>query len=121
MLKILVIDDEEQIREMISLALKTMGYHVVKAKDGAEGIRKFSESLFDIVITDFFMPFYNGDEVASHIRKTDGNIPIICITGTPEAVGLNFYDIVLEKPCSLKKLTEYIKAIENSTDTTEVG
>jgi CheY-like chemotaxis protein len=113
MLKILVIDDEEQVLYMISLTLKTVGYHIVKAKDGREGIRKFDELSFDIVITDLNMPFYNGDEVARHVRRTDGNIPIVCITGTPEDVVLSCFDLVLKKPFSLKELVGYIQEIEN--------
>jgi DNA-binding response OmpR family regulator len=113
MLKILLIDDEEEVLDVVSLVLKTMGYYVVKARDGKEGIRRFDELSFDVVVTDLNMPLCNGDEVAKHIRKTDGNIQIICITGTPEDVDNSYFDIVLKKPFSFKKLVEYIKTIEN--------
>jgi len=116
MLKILVIDDEEEVLDMVSLVLKTMGYHVVKAKDGEEGIKKFDELSFDVVVTDLNMPICNGDDVARHVRRTDGNIPVICITGTPEHVDDCYFDVVLKKPFSFKKLSEHIKAIENTRE-----
>jgi two-component system, OmpR family, response regulator VicR len=117
MLKILVIDDEEQVLDIISLVLKTLGYNVVKARDGQEGIRKFDESFFDIVITDFNMPFYNGDEVARHIHNANGDFPIICITGAPEDIDFNCFDIVLGKPFSFTELAESVKKIVNARTT----
>jgi DNA-binding response OmpR family regulator len=113
MLKILVIDDEEEVLDMVSLVLKTTGYYVVKARNGEEGIKKFDELSFDIVITDFNMPFYNGEEVARHVRSASRNIPTICITGKPENIDQSDFDLVLEKPFSLKKLVEYIRLVES--------
>jgi CheY-like chemotaxis protein len=111
MMTVLVIDDEEEVLDSISLILKAVGYHVVKARDGEEGIRKFHEHSFDIVITDLFMPSCNGDEMARHVRREGKGIPVIGITGNPWDMDLGCFDIVMKKPFSLKKLVEYIKTV----------
>ena len=113
MLKILVIDDEEEVLDSVSLVLESVGHQVVKARNGEEGIRIFDEFSFDVVITDLLMPICNGDQVVRHIRKNGGTIPVIGITGTPENADLSYFNIVLKKPFSFKTLIEYIKTIDN--------
>lgn len=115
MLRILLIDDEETVLDTISFILKTEGYQVVKARNGEEGIRKFDELPFDIVITDLIMPLCNGNDVARYVRSSGRSIPIIGITGTPEDVVKSCFDIVLKKPFSIKKLVGHIKEIENGS------
>jgi len=114
MVKILLIDDEEDVLNTISMVLKTMGCHVVQARDGEEGISRFEELSFDIVITDLIMPNYNGNDVARYIRNARDNIKIIGITGTPEKAEAELFDILMIKPFSINKLIEYIKLIENN-------
>ena len=114
MLKILVIDDEETVLDSISLVLKNAGYQVVKARNGEEGIRIFDQYSFDIVITDFFMPVCNGNQVAKYIRNNRKTTPVIGITGTPEEADFSCFDIVLKKPFSLKKLIEHINILKTS-------
>jgi CheY-like chemotaxis protein len=112
MLKILVVDDEDAVLKIISKVLKTAGHNVEEAVNGAEGIRKFNEYDFDVVVTDLFMPLCNGDELAKHVRNAGKDIPIIAITGTPDKIDKSCFDIVLKKPFSLKTLTGCIKALE---------
>ncbi|MBN1627060.1 MAG: response regulator [Deltaproteobacteria bacterium] len=109
--KVLVVDDEEDIRVLLSTFLITAGYDVVTAKDGEEGIRLFDQSGFDIVITDLAMPLYDGNEVARYIRNNVRRIPVIGISGTPEDMDRDIFDIVLEKPFSLEELIRCFKAI----------
>ena len=56
MARILIIDDESQIRSMLRLMLERVGYEVVEAPDGIEGIRKYREKPADLIITDLIMP-----------------------------------------------------------------
>lgn len=110
--RVLVVDDDEDIRALLSTLLIAAGYDVVTAKDGEEGIRLFDQSGFDIVITDFAMPLYNGNEVARHVHNNGRRIPVIGISGTPADMDLKSFDLVLEKPFSPDKLIKCIKAIE---------
>ena len=66
---VLVIDDETGITEVIEEALRMVGYEVEVACNGREGIRKFNDQPYDLVITDICMPGVNGNSVARHIRK----------------------------------------------------
>ena len=74
---ILVIDDEKGILQLMHQALTKFGHHVETADDGQEGIRKFDDGSFDIVITDHSL----GDGTAFEILKLAENIPVIVVTG----------------------------------------
>jgi len=121
MLKILVVDDEEAVLKIISQVLKTAGHNVEEARDGADGIKKFNECDFDVVVTDLFMPLCNGNELAKHVCNAGKKIPVIGITGSPENIEKSCFDIVLIKPFPLKVLTECIKAIEGDGKLLEAG
>ena len=111
MSKILVIDDEEDLRDLISLYLRVAGHEAVTAQDGEEGLRKFDESLFDAVITDITMPKCNGDEVARYIRNSAKRIPIVAITGTPWDVDHGIFDRVMDKPFLYEEFIECVESV----------
>jgi two-component system, chemotaxis family, chemotaxis protein CheY len=81
-LRALVIEDSQQMRRSIMYALQRTGlFEVEEAQDGAEGLRKLSQSRFDIVLTDINMPVLDGLKVVSHIRATvRAAVPIVVIT-----------------------------------------
>ena len=109
---ILVIDDEKGILQIIRQALTKFGHHVETAADGQEGIRKFDDGSFDIVITDIRMPGIDGNGVVKHIRNSEKqSIPVIAISGTPWLMESNAFDMVLAKPFPLKKLVESIGSL----------
>ena len=109
---VLVIDDEKGILQIIRQALTKFGHNVETATDGQEGIRKFDDGSFDIVITDIRMPGIDGNGVVKHIRKSDKqSIPVIAISGTPWLMENNTFDMVLAKPFPLKKLVESIGSL----------
>jgi|WetSurMetagenome_2_1015567.scaffolds.fasta_scaffold144698_3 CheY-like chemotaxis protein len=110
MLKILLIDDEEEVLNTIARILLTVGHNVVKARNGKEGISRFDEQPFDLVITDLFMPLANGDEVARYVSTSGKRVPVIGITGTPKDMDRTSFDKVLEKPFMFEDLIESIKA-----------
>lgn len=79
--RILVIDDEERARELISGLLKADSHEVVLADCGAKGLQLLREGSFDLVITDLAMPVMNGDEVARRVQEIRSGIPVIMLTG----------------------------------------
>jgi len=110
MCHILVIDDEKNILEMIKMALTKFGHDVETASDGEEGIRKFDEKRFDLVITDIKMPRLDGNGVLQYIRNSKRqSTPVIGISGTPWMLDGKNFDAVLAKPFLIKTLADYIR------------
>src|ERR1044072_1421081 len=77
---ILVIDDEEAIREGLEMLLLTEGYSVDLAANGGEGLRKMESHPFDLVLLDLMMPDISGMDVLAEARKRDLETPIFMIT-----------------------------------------
>ncbi len=112
MYNILVIDNEESILLMITMALAKFGFNVEIATDGLEGIEKFDEGRFDLVVTDIIMPGLNGNGVARHIRKSEKKYtPVIAISGTPWRINVGDFDAVLTKPTSIQTLVDTVKTL----------
>ncbi len=107
---ILVIDNEESILLLLATALAKYGFNVEIAVDGTEGIKKFDEGHFDLVITDILMPGLNGNGVARHIRNSENKYtPVIAISGTPWLVENGDFDAVLPKPFSIQALVDTVR------------
>ena len=81
MKRVLVVDDDDEIRQIISAALKMQGYDAIDVSNGDEAVRQMSMQSFDLVVCDLFMPDKDGMETMLAIRKTQPLIPIILITG----------------------------------------
>jgi len=107
MLNILVVDDEEAILYMLTEVLKKYGFNVETALGGIEGVQKFDEGVFDLVITDLCMPGIDGNDLAKHIRNSDRqSTPIIGISGTSWLMKSNYFNTVLSKPFSIQTLVD---------------
>ena len=112
MCTILVIDDEKGILRVIQEALTRFGHNVEIALDGVEGIKKFDDGSYDMVITDMRMPRLDGKGVVQHIRKSHRNfIPVLGISGTPWQTQDSGFDAVLSKPFPLQDLVESVKKL----------
>ena len=112
MCSILVIDDEKGILTVIREILTKCGHRVEIAQNGYEGIQKFDDDNFDIVITDMRMPGIGGEGVVKHIRKSQNkSIPVIGISGTPWLLQNNGFDLVLPKPFQLKDLIDSVSRL----------
>ena len=110
MCDVLVIDDEESILLMITIALAKFGFTVEIATDGSEGIKKFFEGNYGLVITDIQMPGPDGNDVVRHIRNSNRkSTPVIGISGTPWLLKNSDFDAVLPKPSSIKTLVDTAK------------
>ena len=95
---------------MIEMALTKFGHDVETASDGEEGIRKFDDNRFDLVITDIKMPRLDGNGVLKYIRNSaKRSTPVIGISGTPWMLEGTSFDAVLAKPFLIKTLADYIR------------
>ncbi len=116
MRNILVIDDEESIVRITTMALSKFGFNVEKATDGLEGIKKFDEGHFDLVITDFLMPGLDGNGVVRHIRNSRRQFtPVIGVSVTPWLLEDGDFDAVLSKPSSIITLVDTVKDLTSSS------
>ncbi len=79
--KILLVDDEKDVRDMLHLSLSAMGYDVLDAEDGIEALRLFKDSRPQIVLTDIKMPSMDGIELLQAVKREDPNTEVIMITG----------------------------------------
>jgi CheY-like chemotaxis protein len=114
MCTILVIDDEKGILRVIEEALTKFGHNVEIAADGCEGIQKFDDGSYDMVITDLRMPGIDGKGVVKHIRSSQKSaIPVIGISGTPWLIQDLGFDAVLPKPFPLQDLVESVKKLSS--------
>ena len=112
---VLIIDDEKSILRVLTIVLTNLGFNVETAADGLEGIKKFDECNFDVVITDIRMPALDGNCVAKHIRNSERrSTPVIGISGTPWLLEDGDFDAVLSKPASIKTLVDTVKNVAHS-------
>jgi CheY-like chemotaxis protein len=107
--KILLVDDESMVSDVLGQILTRLGYHVEIASGGHEGLRMFDGRVYDLVITDILMPEIDGHVVARHIRSSDRpKTPIIGISGTPWLLEGDIFDSVIAKPFNIQALTHAI-------------
>ena len=81
MARILIIDDESQIRSMLRLMLERVGYEVMEAADGMEGIRQYRDNPADLIITDLIMPNKDGIGMIIDLKKEFPQVKIIAMSG----------------------------------------
>jgi len=109
---ILVIDDEKSIVLIIAAALTKSGFNVEKATNGLEGIKKFDEGYFDLVITDLQMPGLDGNGVVRHIRNSERqSTPVVSISATPWYLQSDDFDAFILKPFSIKTLIDTVNEL----------
>ena len=97
--RILLVDDENDLREVVKLLLVEDSHTVIEANNGAEALDLFRKNQFDLVVTDFKIPFIMGDELALAMRRLAPAQPILMITAHPKRPGpCNPVDAVLRKP-----------------------
>jgi len=112
--RILLVDDEESIQALLTYPLRKEGYEVVVASDGREGLDRFAESRFDLVVLDVMMPRIDGIEVCRRLRARS-QVPIIMLTARDDEVdkvlGLEIgADDYITKPFSVREFRSRVKA-----------
>jgi DNA-binding response OmpR family regulator len=120
MARILIIDDDDQVRKMLRLTLNAAGFDVVEAQDGNVAMKFFRQDpLVDLVITDLIMPDKEGIETIIELRRDFPQVPIIAISG---GGGIDPDDylilakklgakITLEKPFSRKDIIDAVNEL----------
>jgi two-component system alkaline phosphatase synthesis response regulator PhoP len=115
--RILVVDDEKNIRDLLKFNLEKEGYDIVQAKDGKEALEKVKDNI-DLVVLDLMLPEIDGLNVCKKIRSDEklGDLPIIMLTAKSEdidrIIGLELgADDYLAKPFSLAELENRVKRI----------
>lgn len=83
-INVLAVDDSETIRDMVKQTLAMGGYEIVLAENGRDGLDKFSEGDFQLVIADINMPVMDGLTMIREIRKINENVPILTLTTESE-------------------------------------
>ncbi len=120
--RVLVVDDDEDIRKTVRLILTKADYDVVEAEDGEKGVEAIRSGdnpvMVDTIICDIHMPKVNGMEAIVYFRQQFPSVPVIVLTGEPDISGaatLFKQGIVeyLTKPVSPEKLTQCVnKAVK---------
>jgi CheY-like chemotaxis protein len=109
---ILVVDDQEDLREILQAKLRAAGYHVVTAGNGREAIAALAGAKFDLVLTDVLMPEQDGVELVIAMRKLPGAPPVIAMSGGGRVAAAEYLRIarglgavaIIEKPFSDEQL-----------------
>jgi two-component system, OmpR family, response regulator len=114
--RVLVVDDEATIRDLLAGALRFAGFEVETAASGAEAVRAAVSSRPDLILLDVMMPDGDGFEVASRLRASPGGIPVVFLTARDEVAdrvaGLNLgADDYVTKPFSLEEVLARVRAV----------
>jgi two-component system, NtrC family, nitrogen regulation response regulator NtrX len=118
---ILIIDDEKAIRKTLTEILSYEGYKIDEASDGEEGLKKFKEKNFDLVLCDIKMPKLDGIEFLEKAREVNDEVPIIIISGhgnietAVEAVKKGAYDYISKPPDLNRMLITLRNAMDKTT------
>lgn len=115
MTKVLVVEDEQSLREPLVFMLEKEGYEVVEAENGEVALSKFETESVDVILLDLMMPKIDGNQVCKTIRATS-NVPIIMLTAkdseVDKVVGLEIgADDYVTKPYSTRELLARMKAV----------
>ena len=119
--RVLIVDDEPSVREMLAIALKMAGFEVSEADNASTALNQVASSLPDVMLIDWMMPQVSGLELCRRLRRNPdtANIPLILLTarGEEEAkiTGLEVADDYITKPFSPRELVARLKAILRRT------
>jgi DNA-binding response OmpR family regulator len=119
--KIMVVDDEEDIRTTVGQVLEISGYEVIKAENGSECLQKLEQGVPDLVILDIMMPGMSGWDVAARIKENEkwNAVPIVFLTAKGDEMsmgmgGLASKDYIV-KPFDVVKLKQCVDQILTSS------
>ena len=111
--RLLVIDDELTVREVLCEFLRVLGYDVEAARDGADGLARLARERFDLVVTDLRMPHLDGWDVLESARAITPGMPVIMVTGAAEDEDLERARVhgvrLLAKPLTLQELKAAVR------------
>jgi CheY-like chemotaxis protein len=110
-LKVLVVDDDDAVRQVLADGLRAQGLKVVEAPDGASGLEVFARERPDVLVLDFAMPGMTGAEVARHARALRPTVPVVFCSGYADTLALDgvAHSIVLRKPVGADELGRKVR------------
>ena len=107
-----IIEDDEQVLSMMRNYFEYLGYKIITASNGMEGLKMVSSAKYDLVITDIVMPYVSGVGIITVIKEKVPKVPVIAITAygkNPERLAAEKQaDVVLRKPFEMEKLKEHV-------------
>lgn len=114
--RILIVDDDDEIRELLEFDIASSGYFVDTAKDGMEGLNKALNNTYDLILLDVMMPKMNGFDVCKNIRQAKLAVPILMLTakGTIDDKTVGFdsgADDYLVKPFDIQEVLLRIRVL----------
>ena len=114
--RLLVVDDDAAVLEIIQDMLHFKGYRVVAVADGKKALEAIETEEFDLVLTDLGMPGISGWEIARSVKAKNPKLPVVLLTGWgiqygEEDLANEGVDLVLSKPLSLDELSEGIERL----------
>jgi GAF domain-containing protein len=117
-LRVLVIDDESQVRETLADMLRDLHHHVEVAEHGAAGLERFRAERFDLVMTDLAMPGISGWQVAQAVKGLRPEVPVILVTGwgvevPAQQLRASGVDRVMSKPFGVDDVRDIVTSLEN--------
>lgn len=119
--RVLIVDDETAVREMLAVALEMAGFEVLEAENASTALNQVASSLPDLMLIDWMMPQVSGLELCRRLRRNPdtANIPLILLTARGEEdakiTGLEVADDYITKPFSPRELVARLKAILRRT------
>ncbi|MCB9058854.1 MAG: response regulator transcription factor [Calditrichae bacterium] len=124
--KVLIVEDEQRMREGLKDNLEFEGYDVELAEDGKAGLDKIKETAYDLILLDVMMPKMSGFDVCKQVRSAGIAYPIVMLTAKGEEIdkvlGLELgADDYITKPFSLRELLARIKAILRRSQTASLA
>jgi CheY-like chemotaxis protein len=119
MARILIIDDDAQVRDVMRRMLEREGYAVDVACDGYEGIRSFSENRPDLVITDILMPGMGGVETVMELRLLAPDVKVIAMSGGDQIAPEYYLQVIknfdtlheMKKPIMREELLQAVRSV----------
>jgi DNA-binding response OmpR family regulator len=122
--RILIIDDEDLLRETIAQVLDAAGFDTREASDGEQGIADFRKSPSDLVITDILMPTKEGIETIRELRRLSSGVKIIAMSGGGSVLKTSYLDVarqlganvVLKKPFEMRALLDAVNTCLETAD-----
>jgi DNA-binding response OmpR family regulator len=124
---VLVVEDDPVVRQTVAMLLEDNGFRVVTADNGVDGLRKFQQGNFDIVLTDIIMPEKEGISLIADLRRAEPDVKIIAMSGGSRLGNLDSISIAkklganagLRKPFDDLHLVDTVRALleRSSTDT----
>jgi CheY-like chemotaxis protein len=116
MLKILLVDDEDEALNILSMIFEDMHFHVITARDGLEAYELLERMRPDVVVSDYKMPHLNGVELYRKIQGSPAmfDLPFILVSGAPPVEIHSDVPVFLQKPIQIAELIRQIEALSGT-------